>query len=95
MTLAPVGLEHRIERTGELGVAVADQEPGSDALPKELAAHVPWGRFQLQDERKRARFVAYAFYVRSAEAASLRTWATGALAGQGPITPARLVALDP
>ena len=36
-----VDLEYRVERPGELGVAVANQEPGSDALPNELAAHVP------------------------------------------------------
>jgi endonuclease/exonuclease/phosphatase family metal-dependent hydrolase len=43
----------------------------------------PGGRFQPSDEDERARFGAYALYRRSAEAATLRSWATAALGGLG------------
>ncbi len=47
----------------------------------------PGGRFQSTDEDERARFVAYALYRRSAEAATLRAWVTGALDGKGKDRP--------
>jgi endonuclease/exonuclease/phosphatase family metal-dependent hydrolase len=47
----------------------------------------PGGRFHPRDESERARFAAYALYRRSAETATLRTWATNALTGQPPIAP--------
>jgi endonuclease/exonuclease/phosphatase family metal-dependent hydrolase len=41
----------------------------------------PGGRFNPRDEGERARYAAYALYRRAAEAATLRSWATGALGG--------------
>jgi endonuclease/exonuclease/phosphatase family metal-dependent hydrolase len=43
----------------------------------------PNGRFQPHDEDERARFGAYALYRRTAEATTLRVWASGALGDQG------------
>jgi endonuclease/exonuclease/phosphatase family metal-dependent hydrolase len=45
----------------------------------------PGGRFNPKDENERARFAAYALYRRSAESATLRTWATGQLGGSQPL----------
>ena len=42
----------------------------------------PGGRFDTTDEGERARFGVYALNRRAAEAAALREWATGALAGE-------------
>jgi endonuclease/exonuclease/phosphatase family metal-dependent hydrolase len=47
----------------------------------------PGGRFQPKDEDERARFAAYALYRRTAEAATLRVWATAVLAGAGMTNP--------
>ncbi len=44
----------------------------------------PGGRFQPHDEDERARFADYALYRRAAEAATLRVWATAALAPASP-----------
>lgn len=45
----------------------------------------PGGRFNPHDEGERARYAAYALYRRAAEAATLRTWATGILGGNLPV----------
>jgi Endonuclease/Exonuclease/phosphatase family len=46
----------------------------------------PGNKFQPKDEGQRARFGAYALYRRAAEAATLRVWATNALAhGSEPL----------
>jgi len=45
----------------------------------------PGGHFQPTDEGQRARFGAYALYRRAAEAATLRVWATTALASGDPL----------
>jgi len=47
----------------------------------------PGGRFQPTDEDERARFGAYALYRRTAEATTLRVWATSALADHGATRP--------
>ena len=51
----------------------------------------PGGRFQPTDEDERARFGAYALYRRTAEATTLRAWATKALEGEGETRPLMLV----
>jgi endonuclease/exonuclease/phosphatase family metal-dependent hydrolase len=43
----------------------------------------PGGRFAPHDEDERARFAAYALYRRTAEAASIRAWATSVLGAAG------------
>src|SRR4029453_1129923 len=45
----------------------------------------PGEHFQPNDEGERARFAAYALYRRAAEAATLRVWATTALATGDPL----------
>jgi endonuclease/exonuclease/phosphatase family metal-dependent hydrolase len=47
----------------------------------------PGNRFQPRDEDERARFAVYALDRRAAEAATLRVWATAALAGAGEDRP--------
>jgi endonuclease/exonuclease/phosphatase family metal-dependent hydrolase len=47
----------------------------------------PGGRFNPHDEDERARFAAYALFRRAAEAATLRTWVTSALANEGEQRP--------
>jgi endonuclease/exonuclease/phosphatase family metal-dependent hydrolase len=72
---------------GALAVTVA---PGPGEPVQFLTSHLksklltfPGGRFNTNDENERARFGAYALYRRTAEATTVRVWATGALANAG------------
>jgi endonuclease/exonuclease/phosphatase family metal-dependent hydrolase len=87
--LEPVQVDDDGTRLGEMGRgAVAITVQRDDGSPIRLATtHLksklltfPGGQFQPHDEGQRARFAAYALYRRAAEAATLRAWATSALA---------------
>ncbi len=76
------------------GAVAITLTPGAGEAVQFLTAHLksklltfPGGRFQPTDEDERARFGAYALYRRTAEAATLRVWATSALADQGATRP--------
>jgi endonuclease/exonuclease/phosphatase family metal-dependent hydrolase len=78
---------------GRGAVAIAVQADSGDPV-RLVTTHLksklltfPGGRFNPQDEDERARFAAYALYRRAAEAATLRVWATAALADDGENRP--------
>ena len=88
--LEPVQVDDAGTSLGEMGrgaVAITVQPDGGSPI-RLVTAHLksklltfPGGHFQPADEGQRARFGAYALYRRAAEAATLRAWATSALAG--------------
>jgi len=72
------------------GAVAITLTPSSGEAVQFLTAHLksklltfPGGRFQPTDEDERARFGAYALSRRTAEATTLRVWATSALADEG------------
>jgi endonuclease/exonuclease/phosphatase family metal-dependent hydrolase len=93
--LEPVQVDDDGNTLGEMGrgaVAVTVQRDAGNPI-RLVTAHLksklltfPGGHFQAHDEGQRARFAAYALYRRAAEAATLRAWATNALAaGEQPL----------
>jgi endonuclease/exonuclease/phosphatase family metal-dependent hydrolase len=75
---------------GALAITVTTNAGDMTVLTSHLKSKLltfPGGQFSPVDETERARFAAYALYRRSAEAATLRTWATGALANDGQNRP--------
>jgi hypothetical protein len=87
--LEPVQVDdagHSLAEMGRGAIAVTIQ-PDAGSTIRLVTTHLksklltfPGGRFQPDDEGQRARFAAYALYRRATEAATLRTWATTALA---------------
>jgi endonuclease/exonuclease/phosphatase family metal-dependent hydrolase len=89
--LSPVTVDDdgtAITRLGRGGLAVTcTTETGAEV--RAVTAHLksnllsfPGGRFDTIDEGERVRYGVYALNRRAAEAAALREWATGALAGE-------------
>lgn len=92
--LEPVQVDDEGTTLGEMGRgAVAITVQRDDGSPIRLVTtHLksklltfPGGHFQPHDEGQRARFAAYALDRRAAEAATLRVWATNALAQPGQL----------
>jgi endonuclease/exonuclease/phosphatase family metal-dependent hydrolase len=89
--LAPVKVEDdgtTITRMGRGALAVTCTT-GDGAEVRALTAHLkskllsfPGGRFATTDESERVRYGVYALNRRAAEAATVREWATAALAGE-------------
>ncbi|HYZ01295.1 MAG TPA: endonuclease/exonuclease/phosphatase family protein [Candidatus Binatia bacterium] len=89
--LAPVQADDGGGTTNAMGrgAVVITVEHGGRPIQL-LTAHLksklltfPGGRFAPHDEDERARFAAYALYRRTAEAASIRAWATSVLGAAG------------
>src|SRR5206468_3466129 len=74
-------------------LAVTWTTPGGQpvlAAPAHLKSKLltfPGGRFSTRDEGERARYAVYALDERAAGAATVRAWATTALAGHGQTIP--------
>jgi endonuclease/exonuclease/phosphatase family metal-dependent hydrolase len=82
---------NRLAEMGRGAVEITVQPEGGSTI-RLVTTHLksklltfPGERFQPSDEGERARFAAYALYRRAAEAATLRVWATTALATGDPL----------
>lgn len=92
--LQPVQVDDDGNSLAEMGrgaVAITVQPEGGSTIRlvtnhlKSKLLTFPGERFQPSDEGERARFAAYALYRRAAEAATLRVWASTALATGDPL----------
>src|SRR5439155_12901495 len=79
-----------LAQLGRGAVAITVQAPSSGTSVQLVTTHLkskqltfPGGRFQPHDEDERARFATYALDRRAAEAATLRSWVSAALANAG------------
>src|SRR5262249_43734008 len=86
--LRPIQIDHSDATLGTMGrgALAITVESASGVSVRLVTAHLksklltfPGHRFSPHDEDERARFAAYALYRRTAEAATLRVWATAAL----------------
>jgi len=97
--LQPVQIDDTGKTLGTMGrgaVAITVQSVSGQSV-RLVTTHLksklltfPGDRFSPHDEDERARFAAYALYRRTAEAATLRVWATAALQNAGDTRPAIL-----